>query len=85
MHINSTAQVQLTQVGADILNTLNKKANGGFLLNSSVRFRVDYKANEIYKNQLWFLFEVFGSSFKLGAEAPFHDLEEAKVEPEIGN
>ena len=75
ININQTAQVQLTKFGADILNTLNRRANGGFLLNSSVRFRVDYKANEIYKNQLWFLFQVFGESFELGSEAPFVDLE----------
>ena len=85
ININQKAQVQLTKFGADILNTLNRKANGGFLLNSSVRFRVDYTEGELYRNQLWFLFQVFGNSFELGLEAPFVDLEfevgEVKVEP----
>ena len=75
ININQKAQVQLTKFGADILNSLNRKANGGFLLNSSVRFRVDYKEGELYRNQLWFLFQVFGESFELGSEAPFIDLE----------
>ena len=75
IQINQKAQVQLTKFGADILNTLNRRANGGFLLNSSLRFRVDYKEGELYRNQLWFLFQVFGSSFELGLEAPFVDLE----------
>ena len=75
ININQKAQVQLTKFGAGILNTLNRKANGGFLMNSSLRFRVDYKEGELYRNQLWFLFQVFGSSFELGLEAPFVDLE----------
>ena len=85
ININQKAQVQLTKFGADILNNLNRRVNGGFLLNSSVRFRVDYKEGEIYRNQLWFLFQVFGDSFELGTHGPFVDLEfevkEADLEP----
>ena len=75
IHINQKAQVQLTKFGADILNTLNRRANGGFLLNSSVRFRVDYEEGEIYRNQLWHIMQLFGKEFELGLEAPFVDLE----------
>ena len=74
IHPNDKVCVLLTITGANILNCLNKKANTGFLLRSSVRFRTDYKEGEIYSDKLWHLMKVFGDKCDLGLEVPFIDL-----------
>ena len=71
---NDTVNVTLTATGADTLNDLNKRANTGFLLRSSVRFRTDYTEGEVYRDQLWHLFKVFGDKLDLGLVVPFTDL-----------
>jgi len=74
INIQDKVQVKLTSTGAATLNDLNRRANTGFLLRSSVRFRIDYKEGEIYSDQLWHLMKVFGDKCDLGMEAPFTDL-----------
>jgi len=71
---NDTVNVTLTATGAETLNDLNKRANTGFLLRSTVRFRTDYTDGEVYRDQLWHLFKVFGDKLDLGLVAPFTDL-----------
>jgi len=71
---NDTVNVTLTVTGADTLNDLNRKANTGFLLRSSVRFRTDYTEGEVYRDQLHHIMKVFGSGCDLGLEVPFVDL-----------
>ena len=71
---NDTVHVTLTATGADTLNDLNKRANTGFLLRSTVRFRTDYIEGEVYRDQLWHIFKVFGDKLDLGLVVPFTDL-----------
>lgn len=74
IHPNDTVHVTLTATGADILNDLNKRANTGYLLRSTVRFRTDYTEGEVYRNQLHHIMKVFGSGCDLGLEVPFNEL-----------
>ena len=74
IHPNDTVHVTLTATGADTLNDLNKRANTGFLLRSTVRFRTDYTEGEVYRDQLWHLFKVFGNKLDLGLVVPFNEL-----------
>jgi len=83
IHPNDTVQVTLTATGAETLNDLNRKANTGFLLRSTVRFRTDYTEGEVYRDQLWHIFKVFGDKLNLGLVAPFTDLWLDEGESEI--
>ena len=74
IHPNDTVCVTLTATGAAALNDLNKRANTGFLLRSTVRFRTDYTEGEVYRDQLHHIMKVFGSGCDLGLEVPFTDL-----------
>ena len=74
IHPNDKVCVLLTLTGANTLNCLNKIANTGFLLRSSTRFRTDYTEGEVYRDQLWHLFKVFGDKLDLGLKVPFDDL-----------
>ena len=74
IHPNDTVYVTLTATGADILNELNYLTNTGFLLMSTVRFRTDYAEGEVYRDQLWHLFKVFGNKLDLGLVVPFNEL-----------
>lgn len=63
INLNQQATVTLTQRGADILNAENKKWNDYFKsinVNAEHRSKIDYQAGEIYRNQLWCLFQTFG-------------------------
>lgn len=71
---NDTVCVTLTATGADILNDINRRANTGFLLRSTVRFRTDYTEGEVYRDQLWHIFKIFGDKLDLGLVVPFNDL-----------
>lgn len=82
IHPNDTVHVTLTATGADTLNDLNRKANTGFLLRSTVRFRTDYTEGEVYRDQLWHIFKVFGDKLDLGLSVPFNDLWLAEGESE---
>ena len=81
IHPNDTVHVTLTATGADILNDLNKRANTGFLLRSTVRFRTDYTEGEVYRDQLHHIMKVFGSGCDLGLEVPFTEMELDVKEP----
>ena len=74
IHPNDAVHVTLTATGADILNDLNKRANTGYLLRSTVRFRTNYAEGEVYRDQLHHIMKVFGSGCDLGLEVPFTDL-----------
>ena len=74
IHPNNTVHVTLTATGADTLNDLNKRANTGFLLRSTVRFRTNYAEGEVYRDQLHHIMKVFGSGCDLGLEVPFTEL-----------
>ena len=78
---NDTVHVTLTATGADTLNDLNKRANTGYLLRSTVRFRTDYTEGEVYRNQLHHIMKVFGSGCDLGLEVPFTEMELDVKEP----
>lgn len=71
---NDTVHVTLTATGADTLNELNRKANTGFLLRSTVRLRTDYAEGEVLRDQLWHIFKVFGDKLDLGLVVPFTEL-----------
>lgn len=81
INLNQQATVILTQRGADILNAENKKWNDFFHYKGIERFsKEDYKAGEVYRNQLWSLFETFGGDkMSLGCMA-FADCCEIDVE-----
>lgn len=81
IHPNDIVHVTLTATGADTLNDLNKRANTGFLLRSTVRFRTDYTEGEVYRNQLHHIMKVFGSGCDLGLEVPFTEMELDVKEP----
>ena len=81
IHPNGIVHVTLTATGADILNDLNKRANTGYLLRSTVRFRTDYTEGEVYRNQLHHIMKVFGSGCDLGLEVPFTEMEPDVKEP----
>ena len=81
IHPNDTVHVTLTATGADTLNDLNKRANTGFLLRSTVRFRTDYTEGEVYRDQLHHIMKVFGSGCDLGLEVPFTEMELDVKEP----
>ena len=81
IHPNDTVHVTLTATGADILNELNRKANTGYLLRSTVRFRADYTEGEVYRNQLHHIMKVFGGGCDLGLEVPFTEMELDVKEP----
>ena len=74
IHPNDTVSVTLTATGADILNELNWTANTGFFLMSTVSFRTDYTEGEVYRDQLWHIFKLFGDKLDLGLVVPFNEL-----------
>lgn len=81
IHPNDRVHVTLTATGAAALNDLNREANIGFLLRSTVRFRTDYTEGQIYSNQLHHIMKVFGSGCDLGLEVPFTEMEMDVEEP----
>lgn len=81
IHPNDIVNVTLTATGAETLNDLNKTANTGFLLRSTVRFRTDYTEGEVYRDQLHHIMKVFGSGCDLGLEVPFTEMELDVKEP----
>lgn len=81
IHPNDRVHVTLTATGAETLNDINRRANTGFLLRSTVRFRTDYTEGEVYRDQLHHIMKVFGSGCDLGLEVPFNEMELDVKEP----
>jgi len=68
INLNQIATVVLTKEGADRLNEINLRYLNPALFHS---LKTDYKEGDIYKAQLWSLFQDFGSMISLGSKVPF--------------
>lgn len=68
-NLNDTAEVTLTEFGAQIYNEWE----------SSHRFpaieKRQFKEGDVLRDQLWHLFQIFGSFMILGGRVPFQDCE----------
>lgn len=75
--VNDKVRVSLTKIGANTLNQKNKE-----LLELVPRYknlvRTDYKAGDIYEDQLYEIIHVFAVDCFAGGEIPFNDLEKVK-------
>lgn len=71
-NVNDYVKVELTQLGADILNRHNARSNESMtFVGIDLALKVDYKAGDWYKDQFWSILRLFGDYFILGSEAPF--------------
>ncbi len=71
-NVNDYVKVELTQLGADILNRNNAKSNASMtFVGIDLALKTDYKAGEWYKDQFLDILRLFGDYFILGSEAPF--------------
>lgn len=68
---NDACSVVLTQLGADILNSQNSKANEHL---DCLALKQNYAVGDIYKAQLWHLMKTFGDYCHLGSKIPFSDM-----------
>lgn len=72
--LNDTVSVELTEWGATYLNVMNTFKN---IINPHCHYKTDYKAGDVYKNQLWQLILEFKDGIKFDKEKAFNKL--AKV------
>ena len=72
--LNDTVSVELTEWGATYLNAMNTFKN---IINPHCHYKTDYKAGDVYKNQLWQLILEFKDGIKFDKEKAFNKL--AKV------
>ena len=71
-NINEYCSFTLTQTGAEILNKHNSESNARFeQLGIDLRLKTNYKADDMFKDQLWSIMRLFGGDCDLGKEAPF--------------
>lgn len=71
-NINEYCSFALTGTGAEILNKHNSESNARFeQLAIDLRLKTDYKADDVFKDQLWSVMRLFGGDCDLGKEAPF--------------
>lgn len=68
---NDSCTVVLTQLGADVLNAENIKANAHL---ACLALKQNYVAGDTYKAQLWHIMKTFGDYCHLGSKIPFSDL-----------
>lgn len=71
MDLNDIVQIILTQKGADIVNKRNKDINA---YNVHRNFKTDYKAEDMYSDQLWEIFNIFGDHCNIGEDLPFKSM-----------
>lgn len=82
VNVNDYAEVTLTTTGARTLNAYNQELVDLFIakqVDPSLRSKTDYKAGDVFKQQMWCLFNIFGKDFDLGSEAPW-DLCEMRIQ-----
>lgn len=71
-NINEYCSFTLTATGAEILNKHNCESNARFeQIGIDLRLKTDYKAYDVFKEQLWSVMRLFGGDCELGKEAPF--------------
>lgn len=75
MELNDTVEVTLTQVGANILNKINRDKLAYF---PSLKIRTDFKEGDKCKEQLYELFYVFGVHCCPGSDVVFTNLTKAE-------
>lgn len=74
VNVNDYAEVTLTQKGAETLNAYNKEFVDFFLqrnINTTLKSKTDYREGDVFKQQMWCLFNIFGKDFALGGECPW--------------
>ena len=71
-NVNDYVKVELTELGANILNKHNARSNENMAaIGIDLVSKTDYKAGDWYKDQFWSILRLFGDYFILGSEAPF--------------
>lgn len=71
-NVNDYVKVELTGLGANILNKHNARSNESMAaIGIDLVSKTDYKAGDWYKDQFWSILRLFGDHFILGSEAPF--------------
>lgn len=73
--LNDTVNVELTEWGATYLNGMNTFKK--MITQQKCHYKTDYKAGDVYKNQLWQLILEFKDGIKFDKEKAFNKL--AKV------
>lgn len=73
--LNDTVNVELTEWGATYLNGMNTFKE--MITQQKCHYKTDYKAGDVYKNQLWQLILEFKDGIKFDKEKAFNKL--AKV------
>lgn len=75
MELNDQVTIVLTETGAKILNKHNIKMQQ---LSPTLNLDVVYKAGDVYRDQLWSLFNVFKEACCIGGTVIFTNLELSK-------
>lgn len=70
--LNDTVSVELTEWGATYLNATN--IFKGITLTQKCHYKTDYKAGDVYQNQLWQLILEFKDGIRFDKEKPFNKL-----------
>ena len=75
-NVNDYVKVELTELGANILNKHNARSNENMAaIGIDLVSKTDYKAGDWYKDQFWSILRLFGEHFILWSEAPFVNYE----------
>lgn len=72
MELNDQVTIVLTETGAKILNKYNVKMQQ---LSPTLNLDIVYKAGDVYRDQLWSLFNVFKEDCCIGGTVIFTNLE----------
>lgn len=75
MELNDQVTVKLTEAGAELLNRHNTTLKQSY---PTLKLKTKYKAGEIYKAQLWSIFNDFGGDCFCGGTVVFTNLELSK-------
>lgn len=70
--LNDTVSVELTEWGATYLNATNIFKE--ITTTQKCHYKTDYKAGDVYKNQLWELILEFKDGIRFDKEKPFNKL-----------
>lgn len=70
--LNDTVSVELTEWGATYLNATNIFKE--ITITQKCHYKTDYKAGDIYKNQLWQLILEFKDGIRFDKEKAFNKL-----------
>lgn len=77
MNFNEMISVELSQIGADELNSRLTYLNYKYKFPKKVEYKTTYKVRDIFKIELWHFVEIFGSLIenRLSNDALFIDNE----------